>query len=190
MKSHEELLSFSAMHDRTRGQDIFASLQEIIRSFQLDMSKCASVTTDGAAAMTKTFVAALQSEYGAKLAFHCIIHQECLCSKASNDTLRNVMKVVTQLVNYIRANSLNHRQFQSFLNEINAEYKDVVYHSEVRWLSRGQVLHRFISLLPAINDFLEKKGEKKFDQYLTDQLWMRDLCFLADLTNHLNSLNI
>lgn len=34
-----------------------------------------------------------------------------------------------------------HRHFQQFLRNIQAEYGDVLYHNNVRWLSRGSALH-------------------------------------------------
>ncbi len=57
--------------------------------------------------------------------YHCIIHQETLCSKALK--MEHVMSTVIQTVNFIRARALNHRQFQSFLEEINSELGDVPY---------------------------------------------------------------
>ena len=54
------------------------------------------------------------------LSFHCIIHQEALCAKISNDSQLSVMTTVTAIVNLIR--SLNHRQFVGFLEEIETEY--------------------------------------------------------------------
>jgi len=62
------------------------------------------------------------------------------------------------------AHVLKHRQFCSLVEEFHGEYSDV----EVRRLSRGKVLDRYMQLLPAVRTFLEEKG------------W-RDL--LADLVN-------
>ena len=64
-------------------------------------------------------------------------------------------------------------------------------HSEVRWLSRGKVLHdRFIALLPHINYFFGSKHINIYDEYLCDIDWVRDLAFPTDITHHLNNLNL
>ena len=41
-----------------------------------------------------------------------------------------------------RARGLKHRQFQSFLEDIEADFTDVLYHTNVHWLSMGKVLKR------------------------------------------------
>jgi hypothetical protein len=46
------------------------------------------------------------------------------------------MKIVVKTINLIRSRGLNHRQFQTFLIELNSQ---VIYFCEVRWLSRGIV---------------------------------------------------
>jgi len=123
------------------------------------------------------------------LSFYCVIHEESLCAKASAKQLTEVMSVVVKIVNTIAArSSLIHRQFKEFLSEIEAEYGDLLLHAEVRWLSRGKVLNRFISLIDAIQIFLIEIGEN-FPQ-LDDKLWLLKLRFLADVTNHFNELNL
>ena len=42
------------------------------------------------------------------------------------------MSSIKQVVNFIRAKGLNHRQFKSFLEEFDSEYKDVPYHKEAK----------------------------------------------------------
>ncbi|KAJ8397010.1 hypothetical protein AAFF_G00010640 [Aldrovandia affinis] len=116
---------------------------------------------------------------------HCIIHQEALCAKAVQ--LSDVMNTVVKTVNTIRARGLNHRQFHAFLSDVEAEYGDLLYHSQVRWLSRGAVLHRFYSLRSEIDEFLKEKNQPLHE--LSDPLWLADLAFLVDLTDHLNTLN-
>lgn len=122
---------------------------------------------------------------GEAIKIHCIIHQEALCAKTIK--LGDVMATVVKTVNIIRARGLFHRQFQEFLSDVDAEYKDLLYHSEVRWLSRGSVLQRFYSLRSEIDEFLKEKGRPLAE--LSDPLWLADLALLVDLTQHLNSLN-
>ena len=51
--------------------------------------------------------------YGDKLIkFHCIIHQESLCAVTLH--MEEIMKVAVKVVNYIKSNGLNHRQFKEF----------------------------------------------------------------------------
>ena len=88
--------------------------------------------------------------------FHCIIHQQALCRKIAN--LEHVMKAVDKIVNYIKARGLNHRQFCTLMDELEVEYRDVIYHCEVHWLSRGKVLKRFYDLREEIKLFLIHKN--------------------------------
>ncbi|XP_044052223.1 general transcription factor II-I repeat domain-containing protein 2-like [Siniperca chuatsi] len=97
------------------------------------------------------------------------------------------MNTVVKTVNIIRARGLYHREFQAFLSDVDAEYGDVLYHSDVRWLSRGSLLQRFYSLRSEIDKFLKEKGRPLHK--LSDPLWLADLAFLVDLTHHLNTLN-
>ncbi|KAK5643169.1 hypothetical protein RI129_007014 [Pyrocoelia pectoralis] len=89
------------------------------------------------------------------MAFHCIIHQQHLCAKQLN--LEYVMTVFVKSVNFIISRALNHRIFKEFLKEIECEYDDVLYHSEVRWLSRGKILKRFFALRHEIEILVKNK---------------------------------
>lgn len=116
---------------------------------------------------------------------HCIIHQEALCAKTAQ--LSDVMNTVVKTVNIIRVRALYHREFQTFLPDVDAECGDLLYHSEVRWLSRGSVLRRFYSLRSEIDQFLKEKDRPLHE--LSDPLWLADLASLVDVTEHLNTLN-
>lgn len=122
---------------------------------------------------------------GEAVKMHCIIHQEVLCAKAIQ--MNDVMTTVVKTINLIRSRALNHRELQSFLSDIDAEYGEVIYHSNVRWLSHGSALQRFYSLRSEIDQFLKEKN-LTLDQ-LNDPDWLADLAFLVDLTSHLNALN-
>ena len=113
-------------------------------------------------------------------AYHCIIHQESLCGKALE--MEHVMSII------IRARGLNNRQFKSFLAELNSDYGDLPYHTEVRWLSQGKVLERFFELREEICEFMESKGKDTSE--LRNKTFLCDVAFLCDITSHLNALNL
>jgi len=193
LEQHEEMLALRGMHSQTRGEDIRSCIKDLLDESGLSTNKLVSITSDGAPSMvgkSAGFVNLMRQSVPHILSFHCIIHQEVLCSKIQNSHFESVMNTVVKIVNIIRGKAINHRQFVQFLDDVDAEYGNIIYHSEVRWLSRGKVLERFINLLPHINDFLDQKNIHEFDQYLCDVQWVRDLAFLTDVTGHLNVLNL
>ena len=77
----EELLDFVVLRNTTTGLDIFLAVEESLKKFDIDFSKCCSITTDGAKAMTgfkKRFAGQLKQRNLNIPIIHCIIHQEAL----------------------------------------------------------------------------------------------------------------
>lgn len=191
----EEFVELYPMKDQTRGSDLLQALLSSMQKHNLDLSKLAGIVTDGAPSMigTKIGMTTLLSEHMKEkeihsdlMKYHCIIHQQNLIGKYLG--FDHVMKKVVKAVNFIRSRGLNHRQFKEFLNDIECEYGDVLYYSEVRWLSRGKVLQRFLNLIEEIKMFLNQKSQPV--DYLEDSKWLCDLAFLTDICGHLNDLNL
>ena len=102
----------------------------------------------------------LEANGGQPKQFHCIIHQQALCGKVLN--WKHVMSVVASNVNFFKNYALIHGQFQTCLADLNCEHGDMMYHNEVRWLSRGKVLRLFFfQLCKEINEFLKEKEKRK-----------------------------
>ena len=90
-------------------------------------------------------VALLESYIERKITkFHCILHLQVLCSKGLQ--FEHFISVVVNIVNYIRSNALKYRIFRTFLEDVRTDYDDLLYHTEVRWLSKEKMLQRFVSL--------------------------------------------
>lgn len=176
----EELLALTPLKDRTRGCDILEAVKKVCEKFELTMDKLSSLTTDGAPSMKgrkEGFCSLFKSNEAVNVpTFHCIIHQESLCCElCKSGTLHDVMEEVIKIVNFLRARALNHRQFVGYLEEVEAEYGDLVYFNAVRWLSRGNLLKRFTTSLPEIKNFLDLKGLAKPN--LDDPQWLTRLLF-------------
>ncbi|KAI8796283.1 SCAN domain-containing protein 3 [Biomphalaria glabrata] len=89
------------------------------------------------------------------ITFHCIAHQQDLCSKNGLKELEDIMKCVTKTVNFITARALNKRKFEQLLNEVQSSYSGLLMYNNVRWLSRGHVLERFVEGLDEIRIFMD-----------------------------------
>uniref|UniRef100_A0A8C4UDT3 Uncharacterized protein n=1 Tax=Falco tinnunculus TaxID=100819 RepID=A0A8C4UDT3_FALTI len=187
----EELAALKSTKGTTTGEDIHEKVCQTVNDLELDWGKLFSVTPGGAPSVVgsmKGVVAHINKEMDKRnhshpIAIHRIIHQQALCCKSLK--LDSVMKIVVSCVNFIRAHALNHRQFQEFLSELNVAYEDILYHTEVRWLSRGRVLKRFYDLLPQVYDFVLSKNK-----VLKDAEWKWHLVFLTDVTELLNNFNV
>ena len=181
----------------TRGEDLYDKVSAAIEKHKLPWSKLANVTTDGSPNLTGKNVGLLkriqdkvkeENPEQDVIFLHCIIHQESLCKSVLQ--LNHVVNPVVKIVNFIRARGLQHRQFITFLEEIDADHQDLLYHSRVRWLSLGKVFQRVWDLKEEIGAFLE--FNEKSDEFpeLRDQNWLCDFAFAVDVFSHLNELNV
>ncbi|UYV80814.1 hypothetical protein LAZ67_19001858 [Cordylochernes scorpioides] len=119
---------------------------------------------------------------------HCMIHREMLVSKSVPPILVTTLDEVVKVVNYIKSNALQSRIFSTFCEAMDSDYKNLLFHTEVRWLSKGKVLNRFISMENEIMAFIDNE-EINFPFMMSDVWWLR-VSFLGDIFDKLNSLNL
>ena len=70
---------------------------------------------------------------------------------------------------------------------MDAEYKNLVYNTDVRRMSQGRVLQRFVALKQELLQFLGNKPKQL--EKLESESWNHDLFLLCDITAHVNDLN-
>ncbi|XP_068233576.1 general transcription factor II-I repeat domain-containing protein 2-like [Palaemon carinicauda] len=193
----EELLSMESLKDTVTGKDLYNSvINSLIRS-RLSLDKLASITTDGAPSLIGKHCGLvtlmndkIKEDFPSHsvLSFHCIIHQESLCR--SSFKLKPVMDPVVRAVNLIRARGLNHRQFRSFLEDIEADFTDVLYHTNIRWLNMGKILKRMWDVKEEVVLFFNMKDIScDFSREMECNEWVCDFAFAVDIMQKLNELN-
>lgn len=119
---------------------------------------------------------------------HCVLHRHALATKTLPPTLAEVLKIVVECVNYVRNSALKHRIFKELCNEMGSEFEVLLYHSNVRWLSRGKVLNRVFAMRVEFALFLREHQHCHAD-YFENSEFILILAYMADIFNALNHLN-
>jgi hypothetical protein len=71
---------------------------------------------------------------------------------------------------------------------MDSEHTDLLFHSEIRWLSLGTVLKRLFQLRHAVHLFL--KNMTPLSSHFEDEAWLCRLAYLTDIFSKLNVLNL
>ncbi|CAM1314961.1 Uncharacterised protein r2_g2546 [Pycnogonum litorale] len=188
----DEPLFCSPVELTTRGIDVFNKVQDYLNEQEIPMDTLIGSCTDGAPAML-----GVQSGFQAKLkqvapnviATHCMIHREALAAKTLPVQMKQVLTQAVKIVNYIKASALNTRLFRSLCKDMDSAHQNLLYHTEVRWLSRGNVLLRLYELRNEVREFLTAQKKNEMANVLNDTVWMANLCYLTDIFERLNGLN-
>ncbi|XP_066946097.1 protein FAM200C-like [Macrobrachium rosenbergii] len=116
----------------------------------------AKVATDGAPAMVgryRGFASLFKQKVPDVCTVHYVLHR-LLVAKKLSDGLHDALKVCIRAINKIKAHPLNSRLFALLCEENDDMYKQLLLHTEVRWLSRGHSLQRLVDLYDSTAQFL------------------------------------
>ncbi|GFS77856.1 retrovirus-related Pol polyprotein from transposon 412 [Trichonephila clavipes] len=114
---------------------------------------------------------------------HCVIYRQNLVAKNISPVLNEVLRTVIKCVNVIKASAKCERLFQLFYEEQNEDHVRLLLHTEVRWLSKGNCLKRFMELFDTLSDFLNDKPEMKPLLTIDGKAFV---CYLSDIFEKLN----
>ena len=120
---------------------------------------------------------------------HCMLHRQALASKTLPQEMKTVLDETVKIVNSVKKSPLNTRLFRQMCEDTDAEFSSLLYHTEVRWLSRGKVLMRLYDLRNEVREFLTRVGKHDLATHLSDDMWLANLCYLTDIFERLNILN-
>ena len=156
------------------------------------MEQCISICTDGAGAMAgkhKGFLARVLQVAPLTNFTHCIIYRENLACKTLGPDLISVLDAAIKIVSFIKLKLLQTRLFTTPCDEMGSHHKSLLFHSEVRWLSRGWVLTHLYKLQNEVYlFFMNRKNE--LAAKLTDPDWIVKLLYFSYIFEKLNGLNL
>lgn len=189
----EDLLCCLTLPSSMSGARIFEELNAFMTKCGLDWANCKGITSDGAANMTgknSGVVRRIKDAAGQNIVWnHCFIHREALASKRIPPELEVVMKDIIKVVNFIKGSALNSRLFEALCTEMGAEHKHLLFHTDVRWLSKGRAITRVYELRDEIHAFLTEKLSPLTNS-VRDEKWLLTLSYFADIFSVLSELNL
>ena len=160
------------------GGEIFRVASEYLEQGGLTWENCISGCTDGAVAMvgrTKGFVSRVKERHPDVIVTHCFLHQEALVAKTLPADLAPVLEDVMRMTRPLKS-----RIFASLCEEMGAENKVLLLHTEDRWLSRGS--------REELKVFFTNERCDDAELPASDE-WCARLAYMADIFQHLNELN-
>ncbi|KAL4142165.1 hypothetical protein QTP88_004678 [Uroleucon formosanum] len=80
------------------------------------------------------------------------------CTDGAPAMLGSRSGLATLLVNAVKNSALNTRVFQKLCANMDAEHETLLFHTETRWLSKGNMLARLFELREELKVFLIDKG--------------------------------
>ena len=88
---------------------------------------------------------------------HYMLHRHAIVVKSLPLTLKEVLSYCVKMVNFVKSRSIIHRLFKALCRELGSDHEVLLYHSEVRWLSRGEYLKQFQKLKQKVSFLKNKK---------------------------------
>ena len=109
-----------------------------------------------------------------------MIHREVLMAKVLPENLQLVMDLVVKMVNFIKSSALRSRVFASLCDSMDSNFTNLLYHTDVRWLTKGKVLQWVCNLKTELVSYFDIENEKLAFDHRNDLWWLR-VAFLADI---------
>ena len=161
----EEFLFCSSLETTTKAADILEKVSTVFQSEYLEWKNLVGWCTDSAPSMLgchSGFQALVKIKAPKSRNVSCMLHRQVLAFKTLPNALQKVFDEMIQIVNFIKVGALNSRLFKKLSMDLDFEHLVLLYHTQIRWLSKGNVTRRWECYSPkGMLRFFELKDELK-----------------------------
>ena len=103
---------------------------------------------------------------------------------------QDIMKSVVSVVNFVKTSASYSRLFSKLCSELDASNNVLLFHTDVRWLSRSKVLTRGFDLRDELKTFFNQKSKPQFEALFGDKNQLHKIAYLVDIFAILNELDL
>uniref|UniRef100_UPI00358EA1AE protein FAM200C-like n=1 Tax=Myxine glutinosa TaxID=7769 RepID=UPI00358EA1AE len=188
----EEMLFCHPLETYTTAADAFEVVSKFFEENRLSWDALVGVCTDGAPAMLGShsgFVTKVKPKSPSAIGTHCVIHRESLASNTLPAEMRDFLNLAIKVVNFIESGALNSRLFKQLCKDLDCDHQALLFHTNVRWLSKGNMLGRVYELREEVATFLDVQRKADLYKMFQSRECQLSLAYLVDIFEALNGIN-
>ena len=180
----DEFLFCKPLETTTTARDVFDTVGSFLQNHDIPWGNVCIVCTDGAPAMqgcSSGFQRLVINASPKAIGTHCMIHRQVLATKTLPQEFQDIMKSVVSVVNFVKTSASNSRLFSKLCSELDAPNNVLLFHTDVRWLSRSKVLRRVFDLCDELKTFFNKKSKPQFEALFGEKNQLQKISYLVDI---------
>ena len=158
-----DFLFCRGLTSRTTEHDVLKVVSDFFTTEGLSWENVVGICTNGAPAMLGSrsgFLELAKKHNPNIMGIHCMIHRQELASKALPDSPRVHLQTVINIVNFVKGFAINTRPVCNLCKEMDAIHDSLLFYTQVRWLSRRNVMIRFMICSVRSSLFLKIEGKE------------------------------
>jgi len=119
-----------------------------------------------------------------------MIHRQALATKNIINPLRDVLKQIIKLVNYVKRGAINSWFFKKTRKEMDSEHQHLLFYTTMCWLSQGNLVYRVFELRQELKSILSNQEKNEMVSSLENNHFIFRLACLAAVFQQLNKVNL
>ena len=93
-------------------------------------------------------------------------------------------------MNFVKASASNSRLFSKLCSELDASNNILLFHTDVKWLSRDKLLKCVFDLCDELKTFLNQKSKPQFEALFSNKNQLHKIAYLVDIFAILHELDL
>uniref|UniRef100_A0A5S6QY11 DUF4371 domain-containing protein n=1 Tax=Trichuris muris TaxID=70415 RepID=A0A5S6QY11_TRIMR len=186
----QDLLFARELEIDTKGESVFFVLKNFLAEKEIPLINVISVATDGTLSLLENqreFLAYLKQAVPTVMTVRCVMHRQNLVAKHLSSRLHCSLQYAVAAINKLKNRSLNVRLFRKLCDGNDEECNRLLFHSVVRWLSKGNALNRLYAVFETVLKFFEEHDVLLYENF---KKFQGDIAYLADLYFKFNEVNL
>ena len=191
-KMKEVFLFCKPLETSTTAANIFDLIDEFFKEHKIEWKNLCGVCTDGAPAMLgckSGFISLVKKVTREIIGTHCMIHRQVLAIKTLPELFKEVLNRVIKAINFVKSRPLATRLFKVLCEDMGSTHEALLFHTEVRWLSKGKAVKRFFELRGELQIFFGTLNTNEYDSMFREELTLCKLAYLVDIFEIFNNIN-